>query len=159
MEDLLHQILKKVFKLNHWKEITIKQRNSDVCSEGWRLSLHAWLKQPAAILWGPRLVWLDTSGSFFRIVQTLKVYLATPGGTAAALAGGNESCPQTKSKNQWFSFFQAPWECLDSVGVVGVFDEVVLGTKVVPLSRWLTSKVLCLSLSLLVPLAGPNWIL
>ena len=55
----------------------------------------------------------------------MKVYLATPGGTAAALAGGNESCPQTKSKNQWFSFFQAPWECLDSVGVVGVFDEVV----------------------------------
>lgn len=33
-----------------------------------------------------------------------------------------------------FVFFQAPWECLDSVGVVGVFDEVVLGTKVLPLS-------------------------
>ena len=33
-----------------------------------------------------------------------------------------------------FRFFQAPWECLDSVGIVGVFDEVVLGTKVLPLS-------------------------
>lgn len=82
----------------------------------------------------PAWVWLDASGSFFRIVQTLKVYLAIPGGTAAALAGGNESSPQTKSKNQWFSFFQAPWECLDSVGVVGFFDEVGLGAKVLPLS-------------------------
>ena len=55
----------------------------------------------------PAWVWLDASGSFFRIVQTLKVYLAIPGGTAAARAGGNESRPQTKSKNQWFSFFSS----------------------------------------------------
>lgn len=57
--------------------------------------LRPWPEGPAAILTNPSLSLAGSFWQLFRILQTLKVYLAIPGGTAArmvmtVLTGGSE---------------------------------------------------------------------